>query len=56
MICRNVVGSMSIHVALRHRTAYRYSKLVALGPQVVRLRPAPHCPSRILSYSLRVAP
>jgi len=47
---------MSIHVALRHRTTYRYDRLVALGPQVVRLRPAPHCRSRILSYSLKVLP
>lgn len=47
---------MSVHVALRHRTTYRYDRLVALGPQIVRLRPAPHCPSRILSYSLEVSP
>ncbi len=47
---------MSIHVALNHVTHYKYDRLVALGPQVVRLRPAPHCRTRILSYSLRVSP
>ena len=47
---------MAIHVALRHRTHYRYDRPVSLGPQIVRLRPAPHCRTRILSYSLRVAP
>ena len=47
---------MSIHVALHHRTTYRYDRLVTLGPQSVRLRPAPHCRSRILAYSLKVAP
>src|SRR6201996_4250305 len=35
---------------------YRYDRLVTLGPQTVRLRPAPHCRTRILSYSLTVRP
>ncbi len=47
---------MSIHVALNHVTHYSYDRLVNLSPQVVRLRPAPHCRTRILSYSLRVEP
>jgi transglutaminase-like putative cysteine protease len=47
---------VSIHVALNHRTSYRYDRAVALGPQLVRLRPAPHCRARVLSYSLRVEP
>ncbi|WP_188259659.1 DUF2126 domain-containing protein [Azospirillum tabaci] len=47
---------MAIHVALNHKTVYRYDRLVNLGPQIVRLRPAPHCRTPILSYSLRVTP
>jgi uncharacterized protein (DUF2126 family)/transglutaminase-like putative cysteine protease len=47
---------VSIRVALNHVTQYRYDRLVALGPQIVRLRPAPHCRTPILSYSMRVEP
>jgi len=47
---------MSIHVALNHVTHYTYDRLVHLGPQIVRLRPAPHSRTRILSYSMRVTP
>jgi uncharacterized protein (DUF2126 family) len=47
---------MGIQVALKHRTCYRYEKAVSLGPQIVRLRPALHCRTPILSYSLDITP
>ena len=47
---------MGIQVALNHRTQYRYDKAVFLGPQVIQLRPAPHCRTPILSYSLDIVP
>ncbi len=47
---------MTIRVALNHVTHYRYDRLATIHPQIVRLRPAPHCRTPIHSYSLKVEP
>lgn len=47
---------MSIHVALTHITHYDYDRRVSMSPQIIRLRPAPHCRTKVISYSQIVTP
>ena len=52
----STLNPVSIHVALTHVTHYRYDRAVTLSPQLIRLRPAPHTRTRIVSYSQRITP
>ncbi len=47
---------MAIQVAIRHNTYYNYDKLVTASPHVIRLKPAPHSRSKVLSYSMKILP
>ncbi|MBF0455599.1 MAG: transglutaminase family protein [Magnetococcales bacterium] len=47
---------MTIRVALHHRTLYRYDRSITLSPHVLRLRPAAHSRTPVLSYSLKIKP
>jgi uncharacterized protein (DUF2126 family)/transglutaminase-like putative cysteine protease len=47
---------MSIKAAIYHLTHYKYDRPVVLAPQIIRLQPAPHSKTKVLSHSLRVTP
>lgn len=45
-----------MRVSLSHVTLYHYDRLVALGPQTIRLKPMGHCPAKVLFYAMTVEP
>ena len=47
---------MAIKASIYHLTHYKYDKPVRLGPQIIRLKPASHSKTHVLSHSLKVTP
>jgi len=47
---------MAIIAGITHLTHYKYDRPVTLGPQIIRLRPAPNSRTRVISHSLKVQP
>jgi uncharacterized protein (DUF2126 family)/transglutaminase-like putative cysteine protease len=47
---------MSIKASIYHLTHYKYDNPVRLGPQIIRLKPASHSKTKVISHSLKVTP
>lgn len=47
---------MSIKASIYHLTHYKYDNPVRLGPQIIRLKPAAHSRTKVISHSLKVTP
>jgi uncharacterized protein (DUF2126 family)/transglutaminase-like putative cysteine protease len=47
---------MSIKASIYHLTHYKYDNPVRLGPQIIRLKPAAHSKTKVISHSLKVSP
>lgn len=47
---------MSIQITLNHHKSYQFERPIFLGPHVIRLRPSPHYPLPIQSYTLKISP
>lgn len=50
------MNDLPMRVRVKHCTRYEYSEPVALGPHLIRLRPASHVRAEVLSYNLEVLP
>lgn len=48
--------TMSIQIAIQHKTSYQFDKLVQIHPHIFRLRPAPHTRTPVLAYSMKIQP
>jgi uncharacterized protein (DUF2126 family) len=53
---RTVYNVGSMRVRIQHQTRYDYDEPAALGPHLLRLRPAHHARAHLLSYNLTVEP
>ncbi|MCA1405996.1 transglutaminase family protein [Ensifer sp. IC3342] len=47
---------MSIKASIYHLTHYTYDRPVRLTPQIIRLKPAAHSKTKVISHSLKVSP
>ncbi|MDK1375320.1 MULTISPECIES: transglutaminase family protein [unclassified Sinorhizobium] len=47
---------MSIKASIYHLTHYTYDRPVSLTPQIIRLKPAAHSKTKVISHSLKVSP
>ena len=47
---------MSIKAGIYHLTHYKYDNPVRLGPQIIRLKPAAHSKTKVISHTLKVSP
>ena len=45
-----------MRVRIQHTTRYVYDEPVLLGPHTIRLSPAPHLASRVLTHNLEISP
>ncbi|MQW87518.1 DUF2126 domain-containing protein [Sinorhizobium saheli] len=47
---------MSIKASIYHLTHYKYDRPVRLSPQIIRLKPAAHSKTKVISHALKVSP
>lgn len=50
---KSIAGG-ALRLLLQHRTSYRYPRPAALGPHIIRLRPAGHTKAKVESYGLSI--